>query len=102
MLRRPPRSPLFPYTTLFRSKKAIKLLEHIIVIQERVLAEDHPHRLATQHVLAIAYWDDGQVKKGIKQVGNLVAIPERVPSEDHPDRLGTQEGPALGYMDDGQ
>src|SRR5258708_31803209 len=28
MIRRPPRSPLFPYTTLFRSNRAGKLIGH--------------------------------------------------------------------------
>src|SRR5256884_5238317 len=29
MIRRPPRSTLFPYTTLFRSKKLIVCMEHV-------------------------------------------------------------------------
>src|SRR5256885_8480289 len=28
MIRRPPRSTLFPYTTLFRSKQGVRLLRH--------------------------------------------------------------------------
>src|SRR2546421_1241137 len=34
MIRRPPRSTLFPYTTLFRSKDLDKLLKNIIIIIE--------------------------------------------------------------------
>src|SRR5687768_17709636 len=29
MIRRPPRSTLFPYTTLFRSKYVVRLLQHM-------------------------------------------------------------------------
>src|SRR2546429_5399129 len=29
MIRRPPRSPLFPYTTLFRSVTCMEMLEHV-------------------------------------------------------------------------
>src|SRR3712207_7233638 len=44
MIRRPPRSTLFPYTTLFRSRtssllpRALRALAH-----EAVVAEDDPH-----------------------------------------------------------
>src|SRR3712207_8963311 len=37
MIRRPPRSTLFPYTTLFRSKDAM-LAEMLVRISERLLA----------------------------------------------------------------
>src|SRR5258707_7543759 len=40
MIRRPPRSTLFPYTTLFRSRQPL-LLEH----RERVVDEDQRARL---------------------------------------------------------
>src|SRR2546426_6653108 len=32
MIRRPPRSPLFPYTTLFRSAEAMTLGDRIVVL----------------------------------------------------------------------
>src|SRR5258708_25053164 len=38
MIRRPPRSTLFPYTTLFRSRSAESLLRRF-----RVLCVPHPH-----------------------------------------------------------
>src|SRR2546427_4868971 len=53
MIRRPPRSTLFPYTTLFRSQEPVSLpVEHCVVeqlggLQGRVLVEQHgaEHRL---------------------------------------------------------
>src|SRR5438876_1710240 len=47
MIRRPPRSTLFPYTTLFRSKVAtVDLLEHgqasVVVAPRRELDSGHP------------------------------------------------------------
>src|SRR5258708_17713764 len=36
MIRRPPRSTLFPYTTLFRSAAARRRLFHPVVVQPRV------------------------------------------------------------------
>jgi hypothetical protein len=33
----------------------VQLLEHVVAIHKRVLAEDHPSRLASQHSLARAY-----------------------------------------------
>src|SRR5260221_7588902 len=31
MIRRPPRSTLFPYTTLFRSRRRLVLVDHLVV-----------------------------------------------------------------------
>src|SRR5438132_5585470 len=59
MIRRPPRSTLFPYTTLFRSR---------IVVQGRGALEPHPepsgeltvhHVHVVQHLDVIAYEPDG-------------------------------------------
>jgi hypothetical protein len=36
-------------------KEAVQLLEHVVAIRRRVLAEDHPDRLASQHNLARAF-----------------------------------------------
>src|SRR2546430_12774222 len=37
MIRRPPRSTLFPYTTLFRSAPALKTLDDALEIRSRIL-----------------------------------------------------------------
>ncbi|OCK98381.1 purine and uridine phosphorylase [Cenococcum geophilum 1.58] len=39
-------------------KKAMELLEHIVAVEAKVLAEEHPSRLASQHALAGAYRAD--------------------------------------------
>src|SRR5687768_18008348 len=44
MIRRPPRSTLFPYTTLFRSTEAVRgVLSHHMVIRGGKIANYHPY-----------------------------------------------------------
>ena len=64
--------------------------------------EDHPNRLTSQHVLAIAYRADGQVSKALRLLEQVVAIEEKVLKEDHPDRLASQHALAVAYNADGQ
>ena len=88
---------------LFRSvKDAVRLLEQVVAIRERVLAEDHPHRLASQHNLAKAYQTNGQVKDAVRLLEHVVAIHKRVLAEDHPDRLASQHNLASAYEADKQ
>src|SRR2546429_5424782 len=42
MIRRPPRSTLFPYTTLFRSQQAVKLLEPIEIVMRHLCGANYP------------------------------------------------------------
>src|SRR4051794_41338079 len=35
MIRRPPRSTLFPYTTLFRSRRVLEQLQHVVADREQ-------------------------------------------------------------------
>lgn len=58
--------------------------------RERILAEDHPNRLISQHTLAGAYQANGQVKEAVDLLQQVVAIRERTLIEDHPDRLASQ------------
>jgi tetratricopeptide (TPR) repeat protein len=81
---------------------AVRLLEHVVAIQERVLAEDHPSRLASQHELARAYQANGQVKDAVRLLDRVVAIQERVLAEHHPDRLASQQSLAGAYQANGQ
>jgi hypothetical protein len=62
-----------------------------------VLAEDHPDRLASQHNLASAYQDNGQVNDAVRLLEQVVAIEGRVLVEDHPDRLASQHELARAY-----
>src|SRR5437588_8983007 len=45
MIRRPPRSTLFPYTTLFRSKCFVDYDREIALVADRVEAETGRHEL---------------------------------------------------------
>src|SRR2546422_7768617 len=49
MIRRPPRSTLFPYTTLFRSLGREQALRLRVVLQDAALAVEHQHPVL--HVL---------------------------------------------------
>src|SRR2546430_13484709 len=60
MIRRPPRSTLFPYTTLFRSLLGLRRADHRVMDQEKIKTEDrigarrdadqqqHPDRKSTR------------------------------------------------------
>jgi tetratricopeptide (TPR) repeat protein len=71
-------------------KDAIKLLERVVAMRAEVLAEDHPDRLASQHVLATVYQANGQVKEAVKLLERVVAIKAEVLAEDHHSRLASQ------------
>ncbi|ERF70367.1 hypothetical protein EPUS_05186 [Endocarpon pusillum Z07020] len=49
-----------------KSKAAVTVLEQVVTIREQTLAENHPDQLESQHALAIAYKDNGQVEKAMK------------------------------------
>ncbi|KAG7402462.1 Nephrocystin-3 [Fusarium oxysporum f. sp. rapae] len=74
------------------------MLEHVVEIRERILAEDHPSRLASEGVLARAYLDDGQTKKAVEMLEHVVEIQERISAEDHRSRLTSEHA----YLADGQ
>ncbi len=65
------------------------------------LAEDHPDRLASQHELARAYLENGQIKKAIDLLEHVVDVKEKL-AKDHPDRLASQHELASAYLADGQ
>jgi hypothetical protein len=66
------------------------LLLYVVAVSERVLAEEHPDRLASQHVLAMAYQADGQIKKAVEMLEHVVAVKARAMRTDHPSRLISQ------------
>src|SRR3712207_6946848 len=53
MIRRPPRSTLFPYTTLFRSALRVELEDHRVGHTERpdaAVADRHPQPVVPHHL----------------------------------------------------
>jgi tetratricopeptide (TPR) repeat protein len=78
----------------------VRWLEESCLWRE-TLAADHPSRLASQHVLAIAYRADGQVKKSIELLEAAVKAQETL-AANHPDRLASQHELAGAYRADRQ
>src|SRR3989441_3134317 len=81
MIRRPPRSTLFPYTTLFRSL-ALEDLEELPIIEQVRPAIGQQMPALDEHVLASHLVDD---------LGGLPRVGER--SEEH-----TSELQSLAYL----
>ena len=73
-----------------RIREAVTWLSECFQWRKGHFAEDHPDRLASQHVLASAYLADRQVAKAIELLEHVVAIREKVLAEDHPSRLKSQ------------
>src|SRR3712207_8113124 len=70
MIRRPPRSTLFPYTTLFRSRVVLEGLDEIRLYG---VFEQHGHRavgveLARQHGLLVSGVTDDYVAEAFFQI----------------------------------
>ncbi|KAF2269765.1 TPR repeat protein [Lojkania enalia] len=83
-------------------KEAVQLLEGVVAIRQKVLAEDHPERLASQHNLATAYQANGQIKEAVQLLEGVVAIRQKVLAEDHPERLASQHNLATAYQANGK
>ncbi|OJJ59198.1 hypothetical protein ASPSYDRAFT_31810 [Aspergillus sydowii CBS 593.65] len=54
-----------------------------------------PSRLASQHALAGAYQNNGQIKQGVELLEQVVAVWERTIAEEHPDQLAPQHALAV-------
>ncbi|KAG7402588.1 Nephrocystin-3 [Fusarium oxysporum f. sp. rapae] len=85
-----------------RTTEAVSTLEHVVEARERILAEDHPDRLTSEHELARAYLTDGQTKKAVEMLEHVVKTQERILAKDHPYRLASEHVLAGAYLDDGQ
>jgi Tetratricopeptide repeat len=85
-----------------KSKEAVSLLEQVVKIRQQTLAEDHPARLASQHVLAGAYRANGLVSKAVSLLEQVIKIHEQTLAEDHPARLTSQHALAMAYQDLGR
>ncbi|KAI8656304.1 NB-ARC domain-containing protein [Fusarium sp. Ph1] len=85
-----------------RTREAVDLLEYVVSIREKTLAENHPDRLASQHNLARAYQANGQIEKAVDLLEHVVSINEKTLAENHPDRLASQNNLARAYQANGQ
>jgi hypothetical protein len=79
----------------------VSLLEQVVTIQEQTLAEDHPHRLTSQHVLAGAYQANGQVKVAVSLLEQVITIRKQTLAKNHPSRLASQHVLAGVYQANG-
>ena len=79
-----------------RISESVKWIEESCQWREEHLAEEHRHRLASQHVLAMAYLADGQIKKAVELMEHVVAIKKLVYRKDDPSRLVSES--VLNYF----
>jgi tetratricopeptide (TPR) repeat protein len=85
-----------------RPQETLSLLEQMVKTQEQTLAEDDSDLLTSQHELAGAYLQNGQVKKAVALLEHVVKIREQALTEDHTDRLASQHELAGAYLANGQ
>jgi tetratricopeptide (TPR) repeat protein len=83
-------------------QKALELMEHVVTVKGKILAEEHLSRLASQHSLARIYQADGQVQKALELMEHIVTVKGKMLAEEHPSRLASQHVLAIVYNEDGQ
>src|SRR5687768_18273303 len=95
MIRPPPRSTLFPYTTLFRSEgAALGLAARARLFQERLLAEE-THALLHRHVFAVQPDADDEATETDQRLGELAETNRRIVAAD---RKSTRLNSSHGYI----
>src|SRR3712207_7559476 len=90
MIRRPPRSTLFPYTTLFRSQQlvAVVVAERVVDLAEAVEVDEQQRGVAVVDDLAEALEQRGAVRQaGQRVVGGLMVVR----SEEHTSELQSRQ-----------
>ncbi|CAH0005086.1 unnamed protein product [Clonostachys byssicola] len=85
-----------------RGREAVEVLERVLQFRNEALAEDDLDRLSSQHVLACAYKDDGQIKEAIHLLEKVVFIKSNLLAEDSLNRLTSQLALAIAYRNNGQ
>src|SRR3712207_8826587 len=86
MIRRPPRSTLFPYTTLFRSRAEDVLLRHLDAVEDQLR---RARRADAELVLLLADAEAGEVALDDEGCDPLVAGARR--SEEHTSELQSRQ-----------
>ena len=79
-------------------KEAVALLEHVVDVHKKTLDESHPDRLASQHALAGAYQDNGQIKEAVAVLKHVADVKEKTLHKGHPSRLASQHALAGVYQ----
>src|SRR3712207_8916079 len=87
MIRRPPRSTLFPYTTLFRSRVARDLQP---LLDRRVVAPRADQRVERLHRRRLAHGGDVRLEVPLERVARPAAA-ERRRSEEHTSELQSRQ-----------
>src|ERR1035438_4787376 len=90
MIRRPPRSTLFPYTTLFRSEKVLEL-------RRKVLGPEHFNTIWSMHTLANSYDGAGRRDESLKLREQVLTLTLKVRGPKHPDTLRAMSNLANSY-----
>jgi hypothetical protein len=80
-------------------QKAVELLEHVVAVREKVLAEEHPDRLASQHALAMAYRADRQLQKAVELLEHVVAVKAQSLRDDRPSLLVSLQALAASHAE---
>jgi tetratricopeptide (TPR) repeat protein len=81
---------------------AVRLLEHVVKVQDNTLAETHPDRLASQHTLGACYQAKGQIEDAVRLLEHVVKVRDATLAETHPDRLASQHALGASYWANGQ
>src|SRR2546427_8792143 len=88
MIRRPPRSTLFPYTTLFRSQVGVHAAVDLKTVEPLVLSADRDAPERSQRGQGTERRQDAQVPSRVGQTGELRLGDDR--SEEHTSELQSQ------------
>jgi hypothetical protein len=83
-------------------ERGMHRLNHVNMIHERTLPENHRNRLATQYMLATGYIGNGQHEKGIRLLEHVVNVERGMLEEGDPSRLASQRRLAEAYTMNGQ
>src|SRR3712207_7149189 len=91
MIRRPPRSTLFPYTTLFRSLVAPE--DHAAVEHRAALLGDLGHRLQERgHLPGVPLVDGDELRARPRPLVRVVVVARLLPrSEEHTSELQSRQ-----------